>query len=774
MEEKMSNGLTVVKRNGNVEPLMLEKIHDMVNCACEGLTNVSASQIEMNSGLQFYPGITTDEIQQILVKSASDLISLEHPNYQYVAARLLLFAIRKQVYGGRIDMPHLEEHIHRCVQLNVYDPVVYENYSKEEINELNDYIDHDRDFIFTYAGLRQVVDKYLVQDRSDGRLYETPQFTYMMIAITGFANYPKATRLSYVKRFYDAISKHKINLPTPIIAGIRTKRANSASCVLIDVADDRESLAASAHAMIRYICEKAGIGINGGRWRGIGSKIRGGESISTGVIPFLHFFERSLKAFHQGGIRAAAATVYFPIWHQEIESIIVLKNNKGTEENRVRKLDYNIQLSKIFLERFIADGEITLFSPHYVTDLYEAFYDSRGTDRFDELYVKYEADTSIPQKKISARKLILDLISERFETGRIYLMFVDHANSHSPFKDNIYMSNLCTEILEPTVPIYHIDDDTGEIALCTLSSFNLGIIKSDKELESLADLTVRFLDELIDLQHYPVKAAEIATKARRMLGVGVIGLAHYLAKLNYTYEQPEAWKAVHGLSESIQYYMLKASNNLAKEKGHCEYFGRTKYSDGILPIDTYKKEVDEICNEPLQHDWESLRQDILQYGLRNSTCTTILPSESSSIVTNATNGIEPPRGLLSYKKSKKGPVKQIVPQYSTLKNNYTLLWNMKNNKGYFNIVSMFIKFFDHSVSSNWNYNPENFPNNEIPMSEIVDDLYYCYRYGHKTAYYCNTYDGRIEGEAYDEPKENLDQLIETILEEEEVCDSCAI
>jgi ribonucleoside-diphosphate reductase alpha chain len=582
----------------------------------------------MNSGLQFYAGITTDEIQQILVKSASDLISLELPNYQYFAARLLLFAIRKRLYGGRIDMPHLDEHINRCVQFNVYDSVVNENYSKEEINELNDYIDHDRDFIFTYAGLRQVVDKYLVQDRSDGRLYESPQFTYMMIALTGFANYPKATRLSFVKRFYDAISCHKINLPTPIIAGIRRKEANSASCVLIDVADDKESIASSAHAMIRYICEKAGIGLNGGRWRGIGSKIRGGEAITTGVIPILQFFERSLKAFHQGGIRAAAATAYFPIWHQEIESIIVLKNNKGTEENRVRKLDYNIQLSRIFLERFISDGEITLFSPHYVTDLYEAFYDSRGTDRFDELYVKYEADVSIPQKKISARKLILDLISERFETGRIYLMFVDHANSHSPFKDNIYMSNLCTEILEPTTPIYHIDDEAGEIALCTLSSFNLGIIKSDKELEGLADLTVRFLDELIDLQYYPVRAAEIATKARRMLGVGVIGLAHYLAKLNYSYEQPEAWKAVHGLSESIQYYMLKASNNLAKEKGHCEYFGRTKYADGILPIDTYKKDVDEICNEPLQHDWESLRQDILKYGLRNSTLTTILPSES--------------------------------------------------------------------------------------------------------------------------------------------------
>jgi ribonucleoside-diphosphate reductase alpha chain len=443
MEEKMSNGITVVKRNGNIEPLMLEKIHEMVNCACQGLANVSASQIEMNSGLQFYPGITTDEIQQILVKSASDLISLEHPNYQYVAARLLLFAIRKQVYGGRIDLPHLKDHVNNCIALGLYDKAVWEKYSIEEIDELNSYIDHDRDFTFTYAGLRQVVDKYLVQDRSNGTLYETPQFTYMMIAITGFANYPKETRLSYVKRFYDAISKHKVNLPTPIIAGIRTKKANSASCVLIDVADDKESIAASAHAMIRYICEKAGIGINGGRWRGIGSKIRGGEAITTGVIPILQFFERSLKAFHQGGIRAAAATAYFPIWHQEIENIIVLKNNKGTDENRVRKLDYNIQLSKIFLERFITDGEITLFSPHYVPDLYEAFFDSRGTDLFDQLYVQYESDSTIPQKKVNARKLILDLLNERFETGRIYLMFVDHCNSHSPFKDNIYMSNLC-------------------------------------------------------------------------------------------------------------------------------------------------------------------------------------------------------------------------------------------------------------------------------------------------------------------------------------------
>jgi len=770
----MSNNITVVKRSGNIEPLMLEKIHDMVNCACEGLTNVSASQIEMNSGLQFYPGITTDEIQQILVKSASDLISLEHPNYQYVAARLLLFAIRKRLYGGRIDLPHLKDHIARCSNINnnhsIYDLKAIGTYSDEELEDLNEYIDHERDFIFTYAGLRQVVDKYLLQDRSSGKLYETPQFTYMLISMTGFFKYPKETRLYYVKKFYDAISKHKINLPTPIIAGTRSNESNSASCVLIDPDDDLDSISSSVHAMIRYIAKKAGIGLNAGRWRGLGSKIRGGEAVSTGVIPFLKLFESALKSCHQGGIRAAMATVYFPIWHQEIESVIVLKNNKGTEENRVRKLDYNIQISKLFLERFIKGEQITLFSPNDVPGLYEAFFSSNGTDEFDKLYVKYEQDKTIQSKTIDARKLIFDLLTERFETGRIYLMFVDHCNTHSPFKDSIYMSNLCTEILETTKPIKHIDDEEGEIALCTLSSFNVGIIKIDKELESLADLTIRFLDELIDTQYYPVKAAEISTRSRRMLGVGVIGLAHYFAKLNVTYEDQEAWNATHRLAESLQYYLLKASNNLAKEKGPCDYFNKTKYSDGILPIDTYKKEVDNICNEPLQHDWESLRNDIVKYGLRNSTCSTILPSESSSVITNATNGIEPPRGLLSYKKSKKGPVKQIVPQYSTLKNNYTLLWNMKNNKGYFNVVAVFTKFIDHAVSSNWNYNPANYPGGEVPMSEISGDLLYCYMYGHKTAYYCNTNDGRVEG---DEQKENLDELIK-LLEGEEVCESCSI
>lgn len=772
----MSNGTKVVKRNGSIEPLDLEKMHKMVEEACGGLAGVSASQVEMTSGIQFYDGISTQEIQEILIKSAADLISLDSPNYQYVAARLLLFSIRKSLNGFIKDHPSFYEHINNCVNSGVYDSKILDHYTKEELDNLGNYINHDRDLLFTYAGLRQVVDKYLVQDRSSGKIYETPQFMYMMIAATGFMKYPKETRLSFVKRYYDAISKHKLNVPTPILAGIRTPLKQSASCVLLDCGDDLESIIATDGAMMRYISGRAGIGLNMGRLRAIGSKIRGGEVVSTGVIPFLKKFEGSLKSCHQGGVRAAAATVYFPIWHKEIESVIVLKNNKGTDENRVRKLDYNIQLSRIFYERFIQNRNITLFCPNDVPGLYDAF----GTDAFDELYVKYENDNSISKKVVKAQDLIINLLMERFETGRIYLMNIDHANSHSPFKDQVVMSNLCTEIIEPTVPLKSLEDEEGQVALCTLSAFNVGLIKSDKELEELSELLVRFLDELIDTQVYLVKAAEISTRNRRMLGIGVIGFAHYLAKLGFKYDQQEAWDAAHSLAESIQYYLLKASNTLAKERGACEWFHKTKYSDGILPIDTYKKEVDEISSISLQHDWEELRKDIIAYGLRHSTLSTIMPSASSSIISNATSSIEAPRGLISYKKSKKGPVKQIVPQYSTLKNNYTLLWELETNQSYFNIVSMFQKFFDHSISADWSYNPEHYPNKEVPTSVLVNDFLYSFRAGHKTAYYSNIYDGRSDGmeESISETnsKTELNQLVEELInsEGEDYCESCTV
>ena len=765
----MSNGTKVVKRDGSIQPLDLEKMHVMVEEACNGLAGVSASQVEIQSGIQFYDGITTAEIQEILIKSASDLISVENSNYQYVAARLLLFSVRKSLYGGIRDLPHLENHIYSCTNIDVYDKDIFTKYSKEEIDKANGFIDHSRDFLFTYAGLRQVVDKYLVQDRSGGGVFETPQFMYIMIALTIFAEYPKETRMNYVKRYYEAISRHKINIPTPIMGGVRTPLRQFASCVLVDIDDTLDSIFSSDMAIGKYVPLRAGIGINAGRIRGINSKIRGGEVQHTGVVPFLKKFEATVRCCTQNGIRGGSATVHFPIWHQEIRDILVLKNNKGTEDNRVRKLDYSIQLSKLFYERFIEGKEITLFSPHDVPGLYDSF----GSEDFDDLYVKYENDESIPKETIGAQELFLDLLKERAETGRMYLMNIDHCNSHSSFKDKVYMSNLCQEITLPTYPLQHIDDHLGEIALCILSAINVGKVQSDRELEDLCDLSVRALEELIDYQEYPVKAAETATKARRSLGIGFIGLAHYLAKLGFKYDSQEAWDAVHKLSESFQYYLIKASNNLAKEKGHCENFGRTKYADGILPIDTYKKDVDEISNPKYQHDWEALRESILEHGLRHSTLSAQMPSESSSVVSNATNGIEPPRDYLSIKKSKKGPLKQVVPSYGSLKNNYTLLWDMPDNTGYINIVAVMQKFFDQAISGNWSYNPEHFDDSEVPVSVMAQDLLTTYKYGWKTSYYQNTND--MKSDEMEEEKPNLEDLINEInTKEEEECESCTI
>ena len=765
----MTNGTKVKKRNGAIEPLNLEKMHVMVELACKNLAGVSASQVEIQSGIQFYDGISTGEIQEILIRSASDLIDLDHPNYQYVAARLLLYSVNKQIFGRLHDHPRLIDHVKKCVDAGVYDKELLDLYSEEEFVKLETFIDHDRDYLFTYAGLRQVVDKYLVQDRSTGALYESPQFMYLLISASIFSKYSPEIRLDYVKKYYDAISKHRINIPTPIMAGVRTPLRQYASCVLVDIDDTLDSIFSSDMAIGKYVAQRAGIGINAGRIRGINAKIRGGEVQHTGVVPFLKKFESTVRCCTQNGIRGGSATVHFPIWHQEIEDIIVLKNNKGTEDNRVRKLDYSIQLSKLFYERFISNGEITLFSPHDVPGLYDSF----GTESFDDLYIKYELDESIPKKKLNAQELILDLLKERAETGRMYLMNIDHCNSHSSFTDKVEMSNLCQEITLPTKPIQHIDDETGEIALCILSAINIGKIRDVSDLELLCDLSIRSLDELIDFQGYPVRAAEIATKARRSLGVGFIGLAHYLAKQGVKYEDPEAWKLIHDITEVFQYNLVRASVNLAKEKGACTYSDRTKYAQGILPIDTYKKDVDDIVSNTLKFDWESLREEVKEYGIRNSTLSAQMPSESSSVVCNATNGIEPPRDYLSVKKSKKGPLKQIVPSYGSLKNNYTLLWDMPNNTGYINVVAVMQKFFDQAISGNWSYNPEHYPDNEVPVSVMAQDLLTTYKLGWKTSYYQNTHD--MKTDEVEEEKPNLDNLLEELSNaNEEECESCAI
>ena len=715
----MSNGTKVKKRDGRIESLDLDKMHIMVDKACEGLAGVSASQVEMKSGIQFYDGITTAEIQEILIRSASDLIDLDHPNYQFVAARLLLFSVRKQLYGKIQDLPTLRDHITDLAYKDLYDKEIFVKYSQEEIDKVDGFLDHHRDYLFTYAGLRQVVDKYLVQDRSSGEVYESPQFMYIMIALTIFQDYPKKPDSIMSEDTTTRSQSTKSTFPHLSWQGCELHFDSLLAYVLVDVDDSLDSIFTSDMVTLGDMLLKGQASVST-QVESVASTVKSeAEKFNTQVLyRSLKSLNRLSDAVHRMEFVVKSATVHFPIWHQEIEDIIVLKNNKGTEDNRVRKLDYSIQLSKIFYERFIQDGDISLFSPHDVPGLYDAF----GTDAFDDLYTGYESNGSIPRKTIGAQKLILDLLKERAETGRIYLMNIDHCNSHSSFKDKVEMSNLCQEITLPTVPLNHIDDEFGEIALCILSAVNVGKVNSDSELEELCDLSVRSLDELIDYQEYPVKAAEIATRARRSLGIGFIGLAHYLAKLGFNYGSQDAWDAVHKLSESFQYYLLKASNKLAEEKGYCEYFGRTKYADGILPIDTYKKDVDDIANPELQHDWESLRASILEHGLRHSTLSAQMPSESSSVVSNATNGIEPPRDYLSIKKSKKGALKQIVPGYSHLKNNYTLLWDMPNNTGYINVVAMMQKFFDQAISGNWSYNPENYPDGEVPTSVMANDL----------------------------------------------------
>ena len=770
-EKTMKSTISVVKRDGRREPLDINKIHLMVEEACEGLAGVSVSQIEMNADLQFRDGITTAEIQEILIRSASDLISLEKPNYQFAAARLLLYGLRKDVFG-QFDYIPLSNLVAKNLERGVYDAEVVNYYTEDEWRQLDVWINHHRDLDFTYAGMRQVVDKYLVQDRSSGRIFETPQYMYMLIAATLFAQYPKDTRMSYVRKYYDAISTFKINIPTPVMSGVRTPIRQFASCVLVDVDDTLPSIFNSSSAVGYYIAQRAGIGLNVGRIRAIGSKIRGGEVAHTGVIPFLKVFESVVRSCTQNGVRGGSATVHFPIWHREIEDVLVLKNNKGTEDNRVRKLDYSIQISKLFYERLLAGANITLFSPHDTPGLYEAF---GNNDQFDELYLRYENDKAISKRTVPAMELFTNLLKERAETGRIYIMNIDHCNSHSSFQDSVKMSNLCQEITLPTDPIQTLDDSKGEIALCILSAINVGNLRELDDLKNLCDLAVRALDEIIDYQRYPVIAAELSTKARRSLGIGYIGLAHYLAKKNLHYRDVEASQAVNRLTEAFQYYLIRASVQLAQEKGRCSAFDRTKYAQGILPVDTYKQDVDDFLGTDLHYDWEALRKEVLAHGMRHSTLSAQMPSESSSVVSNETNGIEPPRAYMSTKKSKKGPLKQIVPQYNSLKNAYTFLWDEGVNKGYIRIVAAMQKYFDQAISGNWSYNPKHYENGEVPMSVMFKDLLTTYKYGWKTSYYHNTYDAKGEDEDnIVAATEMVQPVVPQPADDAEACEACTI
>ncbi|PWC18126.1 class 1a ribonucleoside-diphosphate reductase subunit alpha [Brenneria corticis] len=737
----MNQSLLVTKRDGSKERINLDKIHRVITWAAEGLHNVSVSQVELRSHIQFYDGIRTADIHETIIKAAADLISRESPDYQYLAARLAIFHLRKKAYG-QFEPPALLDHVRKMVDMGKYDEHLLDDYSAEEFAAMDGFIDHWRDMNFSYAAVKQLEGKYLVQNRVSGDIYESAQFLYILVAACLFSGYPRETRLDYVKRFYDAISTFKISLPTPIMSGVRTPTRQFSSCVLIECGDSLDSINATSSAIVKYVSQRAGIGINAGRIRALGSPIRGGEAFHTGCIPFYKHFQTAVKSCSQGGVRGGAATLFYPLWHLEVESLLVLKNNRGVEGNRVRHLDYGVQLNKLMYQRLVKGGDITLFSPSDVPGLYDAFFADQ--DEFERLYVQYEQDDSIRKQRIKAVELFSLMMQERASTGRIYIQNVDHCNTHSPFDAQIApvrQSNLCLEIALPTKPLNDVNDDNGEIALCTLSAFNLGAIDSLDDLEELATLAVRALDALLDYQDYPIPAAERGAMGRRTLGIGVINFAYYLAKNGVRYSDGSANNLTHRTFEAIQYYLLKASNVLAREQGACPWFNETTYSQGVLPIDTYKRDLDAICSEPLHYDWETLRHEIKEFGLRNSTLSALMPSETSSQISNATNGIEPPRGHISVKASKDGILRQVVPEYETLKDAYELLWEMPNNDGYLQLVGLMQKFVDQAISSNTNYDPSRFPSGKVPMKQLLKDLLTAYKFGVKTLYYQNTRDG---------------------------------
>ena len=746
--------ILVTKRNGSKEAIDLEKIHRVVHWASQDLDNISVSQVEINAQLAFFDGIKTSDIHETMIKSAADLISTESPDYQYLAARLAIFHLRKKAYKS-FTPPSLLEHVEKLTKLGIYDKDILIKYSKKEFEVLNSYVDHWRDLDFSYAAVKQLEGKYLVQNRVTGDIHESPQMLYILVGMCLFQEYKGEARLKIVKRFYDAASTFKISLPTPIMAGVRTPTRQFSSCVLIETADDLDSISAASGAIVKYVSQRAGIGINAGMIRALGSPIRGGEATHTGCIPFFKHFHTAVKSCSQGGVRGGAATLFYPLWHLEVEGLLVLKNNTGTDENRIRHLDYGVQFNGLMYERFLNDSEITLFSPNDVPGLYDSFFADQK--KFKKLYEKYENDDSIRKQKVNARELFAMFMKERANTGRIYLQNVDHCNTHSAFdpaQAPVKQSNLCMEITLPTKPLYSVQDENGEVALCTLSAVNLGALDSLDELEDITEIIVRALDSLLDYQDYPLKSAELTSINRRTLGIGVTNLAYYLAKNDAKYSDGSGNELIHKTFEALQFYSLKASNKLAKELGACPLFSETQYAKGLLPIDTYKKDIDKFCGTKLELNWDKLRKDIVSKGLRNSTLTALMPCESSSQISNSTNGIEPPRGFVSIKQSKDGILKQVVPEYEKLHNKYELLWDIKDNEGYLQLCAIMQKFVDQSISTNTHYDPSQYDGNKVPMKLFMMDLLKAYKYGIKTLYYHTTRDGATDEQNNSKPSDD--------------------
>ena len=763
--------IQVTKRGGDKELLDIEKLHKVVFYACENITGVSPSEVELKSQIQFHNGVTSKEIQETLIKAAADLISAETPNYQYVGGRLINYALRKEVYGG-FEPWHIKKLVDKNTAAGFYDAELVTKYSDEEWDKIDTFIKHERDDALTYVAMEQLRGKYLVQNRVSGEIFETPQMCYILIAASLFQDYPVETRLQWVKEYYDAISLHDISLPTPVMAGVRTPQRQFSSCVLIETDDSLDSINATAAAVVKYVSQKAGIGIGGGSIRAIGSPIRKGDAYHTGIIPFYKHFQSAVKSCSQGGVRGGAATIYYPIWHLEVEDMLVLKNNKGTEENRVRHMDYGVQFNKLMYERLVTGGDITLFSPADVPGLYDAFFADQ--DKFRELYETAERNTRLRKKTIAASELFSSFMEERKNTGRIYLQNVDNANDHGAFLPDvapIKQSNLCAEIDLPTKPLKDLNDPEGEISLCTLSAINWGNIRTPADFERVCRLAVRGLDALLSYQNYPILAAQLSTEKRRPLGVGIINFAYWLAKndLNYQNIDANGLALVDEWAEAWSYYLIKASADLAVEFGAPSGNMETKYGHGITPNQTYKKDLDELVPHVERMDWDTLRAQLKDTGIRNSTLMALMPAETSAQIANATNGIEPPRSLISIKQSKHGVLKQVVPEYKRLKNKYDLLWDQQSPEGYIKIMAVLQKYIDQGISVNTSYNPIYFEDEKIPMSTMLQHLLMFYKLGGKQLYYFNTNDGQGEVDV-----NKMMGELEVVEVDDDDCESCTI
>lgn len=728
----------------------------------------------MASFLNLYDKIKTSDIQESVINAAASLITESEPNYQYAAGRLVSYALYREVFGHG-ERLKLKDLVDANVKAGFYDPELPGMYSDDEWSKMDSWMDHSRDDAFTYAAMQMWRTKYLVRDRIRKKIIETPQYAYMLMAAEFFHAYPKETRLQYVHRFYDAVSQFVISLPTPIMAGLRTPDKQFSSCLLIEADDSLESIFSVAHAVGLNVAHRAGIGINGGRVRAIGSKIRSGEAYSTGVIPFFRVWESAIRSCSQGGLRNGAGTVYVCGYHYEIEDVLVLKNNKGTEENRLRNVDWCVQVNKLFYERLIEGGNITLFDPHEVPELYEPFFTDQA--KFKELYEKAERKTSIRKKTIKAIDFFQRIILERKATGRLYVQNVDVLNAHSSFNPEVApvrQSNLCCEISLPVKPLRTLSDPEAEIAMCILGAINLGKIKSPEDFKEPCELIVRALDELIDFQHYLLEASARSATKRRTIGVGLTNLAYWLAKRSLTYQDidAEGLSQVDEMMEAFNFHMIRASVDLAKEKGACEKFGDTKWAQGLVTHDTRKAAVDDLTPMVERLDWDGLRKDLKAYGIRNSTLIAQMPVESSSLISNSTNGIEPPRAIVSYKQSKDGVVAQVVPEPRRLKNKYDFLWSQKSPHGYIKIAAVMQKWIDQAMSINTSYNPALYPNGEVPMSEAIKDLVMCYRLGIPDLYYANFYDGATDESADESKLSNTDSLKSQPVDQE--CESCKL